>query len=320
MNLTYLQEFVEFSKSSNFTAAAKALYISQPTLSNHISALEKEVGVPLVAHGGRVMLTAAGRELLKCAPELMTHYDRIIDRCRNASEADCYLSVACARTGSSCDDNLDTLITSFIYENRNVYVDSVPIRKTSKTAYDTLKDGETDMVLIQYQPLKEDIERDVRFVQVPNYRNGRLCLFVDKRNPLAQLDPLGWDNIKFLSHPINTELSTLWSNAIMALLEAKGVEVRSRFITNRGWNSLTSLERDEVYLLDDGYADSAKHIIELSTDRELRPLVGKDSTAECYLAYLPENESTALAALVEFMENERAALGGRRVKDGADSA
>lgn len=320
MNLTYLREFITFAKSANFTAAAKALYISQPTLSNHIAALEKEIGADLVVHGSRVMLTAAGRELLKAAPDLILHCEEVMRECQEASQADRYLSIACTRSGSCCDDNLDTLITSFIYANRQIYVDSVAARKTSESAYDLLKDGEVDAVFVQYQPLKEDIERGVCFATVPNYHDGQLCLYLDRSNPLAQIDVLEWDKIGYLSHPINTELSPLMSHAIMALLEAKGIEVRSRLITNRGWNSLTSLERDEVYLLDNGYATSTKHIIELTPERMLKPIEGPDSTAECYLAYLSDNPNTALAALLDFAQSERAALEGRRAAKDAPTA
>ncbi len=44
MKLEVLREFVVLSKYRNFTTAARELYITQPGLSNHMSAMEKELG------------------------------------------------------------------------------------------------------------------------------------------------------------------------------------------------------------------------------------------------------------------------------------
>lgn len=47
MNISYFAEFVELAGSLNFSATASQLNISQPALSNHIQALEEELGVKL---------------------------------------------------------------------------------------------------------------------------------------------------------------------------------------------------------------------------------------------------------------------------------
>ena len=45
MNLKQLEAFVQLSESGSFSKAAKELFLTQPTISAHISSLEKELNV-----------------------------------------------------------------------------------------------------------------------------------------------------------------------------------------------------------------------------------------------------------------------------------
>lgn len=65
MDIEYLREFVTFSRLMNFSRAAKQLHISQPTLSNHIAAIEAEVGSVLVGRSTPLRLTQSGRVFWK---------------------------------------------------------------------------------------------------------------------------------------------------------------------------------------------------------------------------------------------------------------
>ena len=47
MNLKQLEAFVEVAEGGSFSKAAKTLFLTQPTISAHISALEKELEVRL---------------------------------------------------------------------------------------------------------------------------------------------------------------------------------------------------------------------------------------------------------------------------------
>lgn len=68
INLKQLESFVATVEHSGFTAAAAALYLTQSTVSAHVSALEQTLGVPLLVRGARrpVTLTPGGAECL-CA-------------------------------------------------------------------------------------------------------------------------------------------------------------------------------------------------------------------------------------------------------------
>lgn len=63
MNFLNLEYFMVAAEEMNFTKAAKRLYISQQSLSNHIAKLEEHFGVQLFDRGVPLTLTAAGQSL-----------------------------------------------------------------------------------------------------------------------------------------------------------------------------------------------------------------------------------------------------------------
>lgn len=68
MDIEVLREFVELAKKLNFTETARTLNMSQPTLSKHIGALEKELRIPLFDRtSANLRLTRAGADLLPYA-------------------------------------------------------------------------------------------------------------------------------------------------------------------------------------------------------------------------------------------------------------
>ena len=65
MDTNRLRYFVAVVDHGGFTAASKAVFVSQPALSLAVKELERELGTPLFARVGRgVRLTAAGTALL----------------------------------------------------------------------------------------------------------------------------------------------------------------------------------------------------------------------------------------------------------------
>lgn len=72
MNLKQLEAFVQVAEGGSFSRAARELYLTQPTVSAHISSLEKELNVRLfVRNTKEVNLSDDGRELYKYARQMI---------------------------------------------------------------------------------------------------------------------------------------------------------------------------------------------------------------------------------------------------------
>ena len=73
LNLKQLEVFVTVIEQGSFTAAAEHLYLAQSTVSGHISALEKEMGLTLLLRTGKrkVTLTEEGRKVYAHAKTIL---------------------------------------------------------------------------------------------------------------------------------------------------------------------------------------------------------------------------------------------------------
>ena len=84
MNIEYLRELVALECYGSFSAASRALFTSQPNLSHHVAAMEKELGFDLLSResGKTVAFTYEGTVMLAAAKEVVSHYDAATKRCR----------------------------------------------------------------------------------------------------------------------------------------------------------------------------------------------------------------------------------------------
>jgi DNA-binding transcriptional LysR family regulator len=77
MTLTQLTYFLTALRAGSFSAAAQQLYVAQPTLSDQIARLERELGTSLFIRGNRgLTLTDAGRRLQPEAEAVVSATER----------------------------------------------------------------------------------------------------------------------------------------------------------------------------------------------------------------------------------------------------
>lgn len=81
MNLKQLEAFVHVAEDGSFSKAAKELFLTQPTISAHISALEKELNARLfVRNTKEVNLSEDGKELYRFARQMVDLEKKIEER------------------------------------------------------------------------------------------------------------------------------------------------------------------------------------------------------------------------------------------------
>ena len=81
MNLKQLEAFVRVAETKSFSAAARQLYLTQPTVSAHIASLEKELNTCLLVRNTKgVALSESGKELYAYAEQILELEQKIRSR------------------------------------------------------------------------------------------------------------------------------------------------------------------------------------------------------------------------------------------------
>lgn len=85
MDIRQLKYFVAVAEKLSFTEAAKTLYVAQSAVSQQISELERQLGIPLFKRNRRsVALTPAGNVLYCEATGLLKRFDEVAENTKNA--------------------------------------------------------------------------------------------------------------------------------------------------------------------------------------------------------------------------------------------
>lgn len=88
MNLTQIEYFIRICESGSITKAADRLFITQSALSQQLSHLEQELGIPLfIRNGNRIALTEAGKVFLSRARNMLLEYHNSISEMKIANES-----------------------------------------------------------------------------------------------------------------------------------------------------------------------------------------------------------------------------------------
>ena len=78
MELQHLLEFTALVKHRNYTKAAKEMFVSQPALSKHVAALEKELGYSLLKRNSRnVLITEEGEIVCRYALNILDQFKQM---------------------------------------------------------------------------------------------------------------------------------------------------------------------------------------------------------------------------------------------------
>lgn len=96
MNLKQLEAFVQVAEKRSFSKAAKELFLTQPTVSAHISALEKELKVRLLIRNTKeVELSKEGKLLFGYAKEMIMLEEQIMQAfSRSGEDEEACISIA----------------------------------------------------------------------------------------------------------------------------------------------------------------------------------------------------------------------------------
>ena len=144
--LQQLRGFCYASKFESISQAAEAMFLSQPSVSLQIKALEKELGVTLFERRGpRITLTYDGQQLWALAKPLVEGIDRIEEDFASLRETEERGVVSIAAGGSTIQYILPPFVERFMQEYPNVEVRLHNV--TGKGGLEKLREGEVDFAV-----------------------------------------------------------------------------------------------------------------------------------------------------------------------------
>ncbi|MFR2766822.1 MAG: LysR family transcriptional regulator [Clostridium sp.] len=214
MNLQQLYYFRKLAEVQHYTEAAKALYITQPSLSDSISSLESELSVALFQKKGRgIELTKYGQEFYQYVSQALGVLEHGIAIMKEKSDSVTgTIDVGCIPTllGDFLPDALDLYHEKHPQVNFNIFQDkSIPVAEGVSA-------GNFDIGFCSMVESKEDL----MFVPI-TYQE--LIVIVRNDHPLARYDSMELSTLR--DYTLSTYRDTIpIGKTIRKVLKDKNME------------------------------------------------------------------------------------------------
>lgn len=141
-----LETLLVVAEEKSFTKAAAILSLTQPAVSNHISLLEKEIGVKIFFRNkGDVRITPEGEIVIKYAKRIKSLYSRMFDRISQLDRQIFKMRVGITHTSES--NEITELLAKFGVSQGNISI--TIITDTIKNLYEMLANYEIDFAIIE---------------------------------------------------------------------------------------------------------------------------------------------------------------------------
>lgn len=176
MELRQLRYFVKVAETLNFSEAAKALYVTQSTLSQQVRQLEAELGTPLFERSSHhVALTEAGSVILANARQALREAEMCAERINDIND----LSTGTLNIGVTYSFSPILTETILTFTKRYPRIKLNILYKPMSELMMLLRDGTVDFALAfrPSQPV-EGVESHILF-------QNQLSVIVGTHHPLA---------------------------------------------------------------------------------------------------------------------------------------
>ena len=152
MEFKQLESFAAVIKCNSFTKAAEKLYISQPTISTHIRALEEELDTRLILRTTKsIEVTPEGRKLYDYAENILQLRNRMLEECTGGVKKILHLAASTIPSAYI----LPEVLPSYGEYNPDSYF--VIHQSDSKGVIDGILDGLYDVGLVGMEAQRENL-------------------------------------------------------------------------------------------------------------------------------------------------------------------
>lgn len=297
MHIDHYREFLVLARCLNYTEAAEKLHITQPALSKHIVALEREFNAELFIRDRRaVQLSEAGRILFGSATEIVDAYDRA-----QAAIATVVKERPIRVDGILYDNTISSIVSlSTVLLNDQHHVPILFERHEGQSLFDLLERDEVDMVLA-YDETRALVERDLVFHPLTQ---TQFVAIIDKDHPLAQRTELSIEDLRNETFvQFIDEYSISGWRRIEQVCRAHGFTPKKRPCLGRPATSYATTAPDGGVLIVQKDLRQLKFLGDVNGTVAL-PLVDDDAHFVIYCIYKQEN-AERLKPLVDALEESR---------------
>lgn len=214
MTLNQLRYFCVLARTEHYGAAARLLYIAQPSLSRAIALLQEELGTPLFEkHGRNVMLTQAGREFLPYAQRALEQIELGAAAVQPYVKRETRISIGCvipSATTYVAPMMADFLRSTGISAQFDIQTDQ------SEVLVEGLRQRRYDLVFGSYVPGTEGVE----FVPVAEMP---FVVIVRRDDPLAVLEAITPEQLRAAARPILLTNAKAYAALIRQMLACYGI-------------------------------------------------------------------------------------------------
>ncbi|MBQ7638423.1 MAG: LysR family transcriptional regulator [Clostridia bacterium] len=183
---TKLYSLAAVYECGSFVGAAKKLSITQPAVSQHIKALENELGVIIFERvGGKLSATKQGELAIRFAQKVIGLSEELKSELREGNIVTDHLTIGITRTAES--NPIAAALAKYCAEN-----DSISIKIITDTAgnlYKMLKTYELDIAVVESRQSDDDFS----FLLLDT---DYLVLAVPPKHPLASKDLITFSELK----------------------------------------------------------------------------------------------------------------------------
>ena len=231
MTLLQLKYVVEVAKTGNITEAAKRLYLSQPSLTNAIRELEKEMQITIFCRTNRgVTVTNEGDLFLSYARQVLEQTDLLTEKFTGKGAGSRHFSVSCQHYSFAVNAFVDVIREyggkqyDFVLretQTHEIIEDVSRLKSEIGILYTSSKNEEVIMKFIR----QSDLLFEELFVAKPH-------VFLSSRHPLATKATLSIEYLEdypYLSFEQGEYNSFYFSEEILSTLDRrKNIKVRDR--------------------------------------------------------------------------------------------
>jgi DNA-binding transcriptional LysR family regulator len=287
MTLLQIEYFLAVAEQGGFTRAAELLYTSQPTITQQIKSLEKELGFSLFTRSFRnATLTDPGQIIFDCFRKFKTDYEISLAEAKRVCVANDEVTIGFLTT-------MDMgVVAQSIKEYclRNEKSKTVILVAALEQLLEKLQSGEVDIAFL----FDNQVCGNARFRFVPIFKSERK-LILSVGHPLAvkpDLTPADFLNEQFIARKPGSKSVLDMHEKIFAALGLRGVS--TLFVSNV----------EEIFSMVDGgfgvaIADEHSTLI---NDKKFR-ICDTGYFCEMGIVCLNENQPSSVRDLIQWVAN-----------------